>query len=337
MKEALFFEAINNQTVTCHLCPHECRIPEGHRGICAVRQNTKGRLYSLVYEKVIAEHVDPIEKKPLFHFYPGSKSYSIATAGCNFRCRHCQNSAISQMPHNGDMLVGRLCNPAEIVSKAQAADCKSISYTYTEPTIYFEYAYETARIASQNGLKNVFVTNGYINSPPLNEIAPYLHAANVDLKSFSDSFYKEICGARLQPVLDAICLYKQLGIWIEITTLIIPGYNDSVPELQRIASFIAHVGNDIPWHVTAFFPTYQLVDCPKTSFEQLMLAREIGLNAGLRYVYTGNISSPSGEHTYCPFCKAVLIQRRGFRIIKNSIAQEACPHCNAAIAGVGLC
>jgi len=336
MKEALFFEALDNQTVICHLCPHGCRIADGQRGLCRARANSNGRLYSLVYAKVLAEHIDPIEKKPLFHFYPGSQSYSIATAGCNFRCRHCQNSDISQIPRDAPPVFGRLTSPAEIVSRALAANCKTISYTYTEPTIYFEYAYEVAHIASQSGLKNVFVTNGYINPQPLEKIAPYLHAANVDLKSFNESFYRNMCGAHLQPVLDSIRLYKQLGIWIEITTLLIPGHNDSASELRQVASFISEIDRCIPWHVTAFFPAYQLIGCPNTQLQQLIHARDIGHQAGLRYVYTGNVSFPAGEHTYCPACNAVLIQRRGFNILNNCVVNAACPHCRTIIAGVGL-
>lgn len=336
MKEAFFYEVLENQVVRCHLCPHECRILDGQKGVCAVRSNIGGKLYTLVYDQVIAEHVDPIEKKPLFHFYPGSTSYSIATVGCNFRCRHCQNSDISQIPRDRDVIAGNRRTPDEIVSMARHYDCRSISFTYTEPTIYFEYACDTAEIAFRSGLKNVFVTNGYINPEPLRKIAPYLHAANIDLKAFSEEFYKNICGARLQPVLDAIRLYKQLGIWIEITTLIIPGHNDSETALQHIAAFIADVGIDIPWHVTAFYPTYRLIDRPRTSAHMLSRARDIGLQAGLRYVYTGNISGSPGENTYCPTCGLRLIQRIGFQIIKNDIVDACCPHCRSSIDGIGL-
>jgi pyruvate formate lyase activating enzyme len=334
MKEALFYEKLENHTVQCHLCAHHCVIARGKRGICGVRENRGGILCTLVYGRSIAENIDPIEKKPLFNFLPGSKSFSIATAGCNFRCLHCQNYDISQMPRNRDAIVGRNLSPDDIVSLAKQSGCASISYTYTEPTIFYEYAYETAKIASAAGLKNVFVTNGYITEEPLRTISPYLDAANIDLKSFTEGFYKKICGAKLQPVLDAIKRYRDLNIWIEITTLIIPTHNDSVPELEQIASFIKDLGADIPWHITAFHPTYRLMDQPSTPLSTLMQARDIGMRAGLRYVYVGNVPGEQGENTYCYKCGELLIERYGFKIVSNSIIDAKCPKCQAKIDGV---
>jgi pyruvate formate lyase activating enzyme len=334
MKQAMFQEAREAKKVQCGLCSHRCLIEPGKRGICAVRENRDGILFSLVYDRVIARNVDPIEKKPLFHFLPSSMSYSIATPGCNFHCKHCQNADISQLPtESGDMLPGKESSPAVIVEAAKRNSCASISYTYTEPTIYFELALDTARLAAEAGLKNVFVSNGYITPEALREIKPYLHAANIDLKAYSDEFYKKVCGARLQPVLDSIKLYKELGIWIEITTLVIPGYNDSDRELIELSQFISSVGKDIPWHVSRFHPNYKLNDQPITPVETLKRAKEIGLDAGLRYVYEGNVPG-EGEDTTCWSCGKVLIKRVGFRVRESKVKEGKCESCGANIDGV---
>lgn len=334
MKQAMFQEPKEGKKVQCGLCSHRCLIADGRRGICAVRENRDGVLYSLVYDRVIANNIDPIEKKPLFHFLPGSRSYSIATPGCNFRCLHCQNADISQYPRDyAGSVPGMSMPPSEIVSAAASNGCESISYTYTEPTIFFELAYDTAIEAAKAGLKNVFVTNGYITPEALEVISPNLHAANIDLKGFSEEFYKKVCGARLQPVLDAIRLYKRLGIWIEITTLVIPGWNDSESELRDIAQFIKSVGDDVPWHVTRFHPAYKLVDRPRTPVETLRRAREIGLETGLKYVYEGNIPA-EGEDTSCWSCKRTLVKRMGFIVQENMIKEGRCGYCGAVIHGV---
>ncbi|HUJ16858.1 MAG TPA: AmmeMemoRadiSam system radical SAM enzyme [Nitrospirota bacterium] len=333
MKQAMFQEKKEGGKVLCGLCSHRCLIPDGKRGICAVRENRDGILYSLVYDKIIAQNIDPIEKKPLFHFLPGSLSYSIAAPGCNFRCLHCQNADISQLPHErqGD-LPGQPILPRAMIDSARAYRCASISYTYTEPTIYFEIAYDTSLLAAESGLKNVFVTNGYITPEALKTLAPVLHAANIDLKGFTDNFYKKICGARLQPVLDAITLYKKLGIWIEITTLVIPGHNDSEAELRGIAEFIKSVGEDIPWHVSRFHPTYKLLDQPVTPVETLHRARQIGIDAGLRYVYMGNVPG-DGEDTRCWHCTKTIVKRTGFNVQENRIVDGKCSYCGSVIDG----
>lgn len=336
MKEAMFYKKGANQKVNCFLCPHHCNIQQGEKGICGVRENREGILYSLVFGKSISENVDPIEKKPLFHFFPGSRSFSIATVGCNFKCLHCQNSSISQMPRDQKVISGNELLPSKVVSLAKEHNCKSISYTYTEPTIYFEYAYETAKIAKEEGIYNNFVTNGYITPDALKTIQPYLDGANIDLKSFSDDFYRKVCGARLQPVLDSITLYHQLGIWIEITTLIIPTLNDSDDELRDLARFIKNLDESIPWHITAYYPTYRLTDKPRTPIRTLRKAREIGLNEGLRYVYEGNLPGEGSEHTFCYNCKNLLIKRLGFHVTENKIKDSKCPNCQALIDGVGL-
>lgn len=332
----MFFEKLENKKVKCNLCRHHCVIANGKKGICRVRENQEGTLYSLVYRKLISDNIDPIEKKPLYHFYPGTTSFSIATVGCNFRCLNCQNYEISQLPKDHEQIIGRDIAPEKIVEDALSYNCKSISYTYTEPTIFFEYAYEVAKIASSKSIKNVFVTNGYITRGALKEIKPYLHAANIDLKSFSNETYKKICGAKLEEVLDCISSYKEMGIWIEITTLIIPEVNDSISELKQIANFICSVGPEIPWHVSRFYPKYRLIEKPPTPIELLSTARQIGIEAGLRYVYEGNVPGDGGENTYCYKCKKLLIKRYGYQILINNIVSRRCPACDTPIDGVGL-
>jgi pyruvate formate lyase activating enzyme len=334
MQRAMFQEPAEGKKVQCGLCAHRCLVLPGKRGICSVRENRDGVLYSLVYDRLIAENIDPIEKKPLFHFLPGSRSFSIATAGCNFRCKHCQNADISQLPRaRPSAIPGQPATPAQIVAAARRSGCASISYTYTEPTIFYELAYDTARASAGEGLRNVFVTNGYISPEALREIRPYLHAANIDLKGFTDAFYRNICGARLQPVLDSIKLYHDLGIWVEVTTLVIPGHNDSPEELGRIAAFLCSVDRNIPWHVSRFHPTYKMTDRPRTPFQTLQRAREIGIAAGLRYVYEGNVPG-EGENTVCADCGAVAVRRYGFTVERIDVRSGRCGSCNAPIAGV---
>jgi pyruvate formate lyase activating enzyme len=334
MKEAYLYETRENNKVRCRLCSHMCLIDPGSRGKCGVRENRGGKLFSLVYDKLIARHVDPIEKKPLFHFLPGSLSYSIATVGCNFTCRFCQNSDISQISSESGLIRGEKTTPEEIVRQAEVAGTESISYTYTEPTVYFELAYDTARIATSRGIKNIFVTNGFMSEACLRELHPHLDAANVDLKAFSDAFYREQCGARLEPVLRTIETMHRLGVWIEVTTLIIPGYNDSQEQLRAISGFIAGIDPGIPWHVSRFHPTYLLITTPPTPVETLRTARDIGYEAGLQYVYTGNIPHEQGENTLCHKCNSLLIERNGFRVQSLSIEQGRCPRCGAEIPGI---
>ena len=336
MREAMFYERTAGLQVHCNLCRFNCLINDGGRGVCNVRENRGGTLYSLVYGKLCAEHVDPIEKKPLFHVMPGSKTYSIATPGCNFHCRHCQNYSISQVERNR-LIEGREQTPHEVVQRALQNDCSSISYTYTEPTIFFEFACDTARLAHEAGLKNIFVTNGYISREALTTISPFLDAANIDLKGFSEEFYSKMVQARLSEVLDSIIEYHNLGIWIELTTLIIPGLNDSESELRGIAEFIAaNLGIETPWHVSQFYPTYKLTDRPRTPLTTLRQARDIGLAAGLRYVYEGNVPGEGGENTWCPSCKALLIKRYGYVIESDRLQNGTCPDCGAIIAGIAL-
>ena len=337
LKKAILYENLINGKVKCNLCAHRCIIAPSRRGICGVRENIGGDLYSLVYGKTTALHVDPIEKKPLYHFYPGSKALSLATIGCNFKCSFCQNHDISQASKKDwDGKDEKEILPSQIVALAKKYECRSISYTYTEPTIYFEYAYDIAQLACKEGLANNFVTNGFMTQEALNTISPYLHAANVDLKCFKEETYKNVMGGRLQPVLDTLKLMKKLNIWVEVTTLIIPTVNDSDEELNQIAEFIGGLGREIPWHVSRFHPDYHLLNIPKTPVETIKRAREIGKKAGLRYVYTGNILWDDGEATYCYKCGKALIERTGFSINKNSINKSCCPICQTVIDGIGM-
>jgi len=338
LKEALLYNKLDKERVHCYLRRFHCKIASGKRGVCGVRENRSGTLYSLVYDRIISRAIDPIEKKPLFNFMPGSTSYSVATVGCNFRCLHCQNYTISQQPRYKDgQITGEKATPNEIVADAKRSRCQSISYTYTEPTVFFELAYETAKIAKEEGIKNVFVSNGYMTREMLDMMRDCLHGINVDLKAFSEEHYKKVYGAKLEGVLDSLRYIKKLGIWLEVTTLVIPGHNDSEQSFDDIAGFIKNeLGPETPWHVTAFYPTYKLMDAPPTPASTLRRARNIGLGKGLRYVYEGNIPGEGGENSFCYNCGTILIERFGYNIIKNRIRNSSCPECGAKIDGIDL-
>ena len=318
MKEAKFYEKLDNNLVKCKLCNHYCMIADNKTGFCGVRQNKGGVLYSLVYGRAIAEHIDPIEKKPFFHFFPGSKSFSIATIGCNFACQHCQNADISQftkMYSSYDEMPGNELSPESVVEHAIKAGCQSISYTYTEPTIYFEYALDTMKLAHENNLKNNWVTNGYITKEALKEALPYLDAANVDIKAISNKFYKEVCDAKLEPVLETLKFLKENNVWVEVTTLLIIGKNTDNQELKRLAKFIKDkLGSETPWHISRFFPSYNMLNAPATSHEYIYKAYDIGKKVGLKYVYAGNLPGDQKENTYCPRCDELNIERLGYNI-----------------------
>ena len=334
IKEAMLYEKLADKRVHCNLCAHRCTIKPDRRGICGVRENKNGMLYSLVYATLIAEHIDPIEKKPFFHVYPGSKSYSIAAVGCNFNCEFCQNHEISQMPRSTLMIMGEEISSAEIVERAKKSGSATIAYTYTEPTIYFELAYETAVLAEEHGIKNVFVTNGFMTTEAIETIRPYLIAANVDLKSFRDDFYKKQCGARLEPVLESLRKMKEMGIWVEITTLLIPSLNDTDKELEDIAGFIAGLGKETPWHISRFHPQFKMLDTPATPVYSLHRAVEIGRQAGLKYVYCGNVPGDEGESTYCFNCRNRLIERYGFQIMSTDLNGNKCNRCGTELEGI---
>jgi len=334
MKEVTLYEKLDDKWVQCFTCAHTCKIAPEKRGVCGVRENRDGTLYSLVYGKAIAMNVDPIEKKPLFHFYPGTRSFSIATVGCNMHCLNCQNADISQMPRDRDRIQGHDVPPEAVVKAALDQQCRTIAYTYTEPAIYWDYAYDTALLAREQGVKNIFVTNGYFSEASLEKIAPYLDGANVDLKAFKEETYRSNCGARLQPVLDSIRRMKALGIWVEVTTLLIPDLNDSDDELKDIAGFIHEVDPGIPWHISRFHPTYRMLDRPVTPVESIQKACRIGLETGLRYVYSGNVPGEERENTFCYACGALLIHRWGFQVSSNRITQGKCPECEAEQDGI---
>lgn len=334
MKIAKFWTKKNTKD-QCQLCNHYCLITNNKAGICGVRKNIKGQLYALDYGKVIAENIDPIEKKPIFHFLPGSLSYSIATVGCNFSCMHCQNADISQYPIDeqlkGDVVPGKEVSPKEIIRRAKRAKCSSIAYTYTEPTIYAEFALDCMKLAKKAGLKNVWVSNGYTAKEAWLKILPYLDAINIDLKFFKNETYLKICGAKLKPVLDNLKLLKQKKIWLEVTTLIIPDLNDSEEELTQIAQFIAKdLGTETPWHVSRFFPQYKLQSQDPTEEQLIYKAYQIGKEAGLKYVYGGNIVSDIHENTYCPACNELVIRRTGYDTDQFD-KKGQCPKCKEKI------
>jgi pyruvate formate lyase activating enzyme len=343
MHEAMLYDRLEEGKVRCRLCAHGCLIPPEGRGICQVRQNREGTLYSLVYGKPISGNPDPIEKKPLFHFLPGSRSYSIATIGCNFQCGFCQNWDISQYLREGATDIpgggpgGKLVEPAQIVEQAVAYDCASISYTYTEPTIFFEYALDCMKLADARGLKNVFVSNGYQSADCLEACQGLLHAANIDLKAFRDEFYKSECKARLQPVLNTLKRLHDMGVWLEVTTLLIPGKNDDPQELRELTGFLVReLAAWVPWHVSAYTPRYKYAEGgpAPTSVKLLERALEIGREAGLIHVYAGNVPGHATESTFCPSCGKRLISRRGFAVTGLELKDGACPACGQALPGL---
>ena len=333
--QAMLQEKLDGQEVQCHLCGHECRIQAGKYGVCRVRQNVAGELVSLNYGSLVAANPDPIEKKPLYHFLPGTKSMSIAAAGCNFQCKFCQNWQISQLPRSGRPDAGQLADPDQIVQAAKRQGCRSISYTYTEPTIYFEMAYDTAKLAAEEGLKNCFVSNGFLTPLAVRTIAPVLHAINVDLKAFRDETYRTIMKASLAPVLTCLRTLVAEGVWVEVTTLVVPGMNDSAQELTEIAGFISDdLGKDVPWHISRYHDNYQMSDRGATPAETLDLALSLGRQAGLRYIYQGNVSG-GASHTHCPKCDAVVVNRSYFqtRSLEN-LRHGTCGVCGEPIAGI---
>jgi pyruvate formate lyase activating enzyme len=335
LKEALLYKKLAENQVSCFLCSHHCLISEGRFGICSVRENKNGVLYTHAYGNLIAQHIDPIEKKPLYHFFPGSRSFSIAAIGCNFQCGFCQNWQISQAKEaEGLGLQSQEVKPEDVVKQAKRSASSSISYTYTEPTIFFEYAFEIGQLAKKEGLYNVFVTNGYMTEEMIQMIHPYLDAANIDLKSFSDDTYQRICKGKLAPVLKSIERMKKLNLWIEVTTLVLPGQNDSEEELRKIAGFLAGVDPSIPWHISRFYPQYKMEDVEGTPLQVLNTAYEIGKDAGLRYVYLGNVGQLT--NTYCHQCNSLLIERSGYSILQYNIKEGRCSHCQSLMDGVGL-
>lgn len=338
MHAARFYKKEKNKTVRCFLCRHNCLIREGRRGICMARENKDGELFSIFYGHPCALAVDPIEKKPLFHFHPGTKSFSVATPGCNFQCGFCQNWDISQL--NNSKIPDSIqsvseISPQQVVDRAISSSCRTVSYTYTEPTVFYEYARDIATLAKQHGIENVFVTNGFMSRETLDDAKLWLAAANVDLKAFREETYKRAMKADLKGVLDSIVCMKKLGVWIEITTLVVPDMNDGQDELKDTAEFIAGVSKEIPWHISRFHPQYRMQNIPPTPHKTMRTAYEIGKSAGLKYVYMGNVPGDETENTYCWNCGEKLIERFGFQVEKNLLAgKNICPKCKSKIDGV---
>ena len=335
LHDAMLSDAMDDQTVRCNLCGHRCRLGPGDFGICSVRQNVGGVLKTHSYGRIVAMNVDPIEKKPLFHFLPGTMSLSIAAAGCNFQCEFCQNWQISQQPRMGGPSRGKATTPLQIVSAARNYDCASISYTYTEPTIFFELAYDTGTLAHEQGIRNCFVSNGYMTPRAVETIAPVLDAINVDLKAFRDDTYRRVMHARLQPVLDCLRALVAAGVWVEVTTLVVPGVNDSAEGLGEIAHFIANdLGRHVPWHVSRFHGDFKMSQTPPTPLETLELACRLAQEAGLKYVYCGNVAGQVDERTLCPSCSKVLVDRVGYTVRDVCLADGRCGDCGEAIEGL---
>lgn len=335
--EAKLWKPLKRDKVQCRLCAHFCVIEPGQRGLCGVRENKAGALVTLVQNRVAALNLDPVEKKPLYHFLPGTKTLSLGTMGCNLSCSFCQNYSLSQPPRQGLAVRGDLLTGPEIVALARNTRAASISYTYSEPTVFFELVLETSRLAVDQGLYNIIVSNGYQSPECLEAWGPLIHAANIDLKSFTETFYKNQCGARLKPILNNLKTIHAMGWWLEVTTLLIPGLNDDPRELQDMADFISReLSPDTPWHLSRFHPDHQMHDRPTTPMATLDLARNIGMEAGLRYVYVGNIAVHDGAHTYCPACRTMVLRRTGFTVSNTGLRGGACGACGKTIPGRGL-
>ena len=334
MAEKLYKRLSSNKLV-CLLCSHFCKLSENETGICGVRKNIKGKIESLIEDMVAAKAADPIEKKPLFHVLPSSLSYSIASPGCNFSCMFCQNASIAQTPALYNQIRGEKMSYKNLVCEALLKDCKSISYTYSEPTVFFELMEKTGIYAKEKGLLNIMVSNGFISKPGLQKLKGIIDAANIDLKSFNENFYQKICNASLKPVLQTLKRMKENNIFIEVTTLLIPGINDSKEEIDQIAGFIKNeLGKDTPWHISKFYPTFKMTDMPTTSVESIHNAVEAGEKHGLKFIYAGNVPGDPKESTYCPNCKKILIERQGYYVIENQVKNGKCFNCGESISGI---
>lgn len=331
-KEAMFQEE-TARGIMCRICPNECVLKEGELSKCNNRKVIKSKLYSLAYGNPCSVNVDPIEKKPLYHFLPGSRAFSIATAGCNLVCLNCQNWTISQT--SPDKTRNYTLLPQKVVSECISKDCRSIAYTYSEPVTFYEYAYDTASIARKEGIKNVFKSNGYIYPEPLEKLCSVIDAANIDLKAFSNTTYLKLSGGKLQPVLDSLKIYRDKGVWLEITNLIVPGWTDNMDEIRKMCRWLCDNGfKNVPVHFSRFHPTYKLEQLPPTPVEVLNNAVKIASEEGLKYIYTGNVPGHEMSDTRCPVCKTVLIVRQGYRIASNNMPGGKCAKCGTSIDGI---
>lgn len=333
LQEVKYYKKLENNTIKCKTCPKECEVKTSARGFCNNKENRGGKYYSLVYGQACAMNIDPIEKKPFFHFLPGSKSFSIATAGCNFSCKYCQNWQISQA--KPEQVQTKHLPPKQIINVAKNYKCEVIAYTYTEPIAFYDYMLDIAKLSREAGIHSVMVSNGFINPDPLKELCQYLSAIKIDFKGFSEKFYKEICSGSLKPVLRTLKLLKETGIWFELVNLVIPTLNDRHLQIKVMCEWIKNeLGNNVPIHFSRFNPTYLLKNLPPTPVETLEMAMDIAIKTGLNYVYIGNVPGHNGENTYCPSCKSLVIQRLGYTLIKNSLLNGRCNHCKQPIAGV---
>ena len=333
LREAMFYTKLDKKTIQCQLCPRYCTLKNGMRGFCRAREPRDGKHYSMVYANPTAVHVDPIEKKPLFHFLPATTAFSIATAGCNYRCKFCQNWEISQF--KPEETVNYYLPPEEVVKKAVQYKCATIAYTYTEPSIFYEYMLDTAKIAKTKGVKNIYHSNGSLNSEPVQELALYLDGANIDLKGFSQDFYSEVSQGYLETVLNTLKILKTNKVHVEITNLIIPPLNDDMAMIKKMCAWIRdELGKDVPLHFSRFYPTYKLKNLTPTPVRTLEAARNTALGEGLEYVYIGNVPGHEAENTYCPKDNKVLIRRTGYRVLKNNIVNGKCKFCDTRIPGV---
>jgi len=334
MIEGQLFKKLDNNRVLCLLCAHYCKIAPEHTGKCRVRKNIEGELYSLNSDKIIAVSADPIEKKPLYHFLPASTSYSIAAMGCNFNCDFCQNSSIAIVSDISNKVSGENLSAKEIISGALSYNATSIAYTYTEPTVFFELVEDVSNLAKQNGLKNIMVTNGYMSDEAIERLVLNIDAVNIDIKAFSNDFYKNFCSGSLQPVLNAVKKFKQAGVHIELTTLLIDDLNDNLKEITKLIEFILETDENIPWHISRFYPTYNLKNKPPTNIENIYKFVELGYEIGLQYIYSGNIQNNKYSNTICPKCKSKLIERNGYATKIINLKSGKCSVCNKPIKGI---
>lgn len=330
IKEARFWERLDDGSVRCSLCSHSCKIKNDKTGICGVRRNNNGKLETLIYGSCSSIAADPIEKKPLYHFHPGTRAFSIGTIGCNFKCLHCQNYSISTadtgFPHLREL------SPEETVFLAKQYACEGIAYTYNEPTIWYEFTFDSAKLAKKDGLYTVYVTNGYISEAPLREISGFLDAMNVDVKAFTDGFYRKVCKARLEPVLKTCELAKELGIHLELTYLVIPGYNDSVDEVKQFCSWVVDkLGREVPVHFSRFHPDYKMLDVPVTPMGTLLKLYDTAKETGVSFVYLGNVGHGDYENTYCPVCGNLCIERKGYSVSLDGFVDGKCSKCGSRL------
>lgn len=333
LKEVMYYKKLANQRIECEICPKRCKIADLERGYCGNKENRGGTYYSLVYSRPCAIHTDPIEKKPLFHYLPGTLAFSIATAGCNFECRFCQNWNMAQF--RPEQLKNYHITPKGIVDIAKREGCTTIAYTYSEPVVFYEYMYDIAGLAQKEGIGNVMISNGFINKKPLVDLCKHLTAVKIDLKAFTERFYSETCSGELRPVLDTLEVLKKINIWYEIVVLIVPTLNDSEEEITKMSRWIKdRLGADVPVHFSRFYPTYKIKNLPPTPIRTLERARKTGLDMGLNYVYIGNVPGHEGENTYCPRCKNLIIKRIGYTVLKTDIEGGRCKYCQNPISGI---